>query len=104
MKTEREVYSIMDMVRPHLNRIILDIGDDGIGLAINCEGGTAILYEQEKGKIYEHHMRLNEDMVAFDHKVVHGTEDIDEYHAEIDRAFDKMMGADEWGGFVGVIQ
>lgn len=104
MRTGADIYNTMDMIKPYLQRIATDLEDMGIGLALNSEGGTAILYEQEKGVVYEHHLRLDGEMTAFEHEVQHSSQEIEEYHAEIDRRFDRMMGAEQWGGFVGVIQ
>ena len=64
MKSGDEIYNTMDMIKPYLQRIATDIEDMGIGLAFNNEGGTAILYEQDKGVVYEHHLRLDSEMTA----------------------------------------
>ena len=99
-----EIYNTMDMIKPYLQRIITDLEDMGIGLAINSDGGTVVLYEQDKGVIYEHHLTVDGNFDAYGHEVKHSTAEIEEYHAEIDRRFDQMMGAEQWSGFVGVIQ
>lgn len=106
MKTENEVYEICDMVKPYIQRIVKDIGDLGIGLAVSSDGGELVLYEQDKNVIHEHHMILDSDMSASGWNVNHQftREEVDEYHQIIDQRFNQMMGTDQWGGFVGVIQ
>ena len=105
MRTGSEIYDVMDMLKPYLQRIAKDLEEMGLGLAINSSGGEAVLYEQEKNVIYEHHMKLDEEMTAFEHEVRHrfDTQEIEEYHEEIDRRFDQMMGVKEWGNLAGGI-
>lgn len=95
MKSEKEIYAVMDMIKPYLDRIAKDI-DEGtaVQFALYHDGsGWGIIYEQNKDVVYRHNVDLTTGANAVNWHVEH--EFIDgrdvAYHEGIENTYNAMV-------------
>lgn len=87
MKSQKDIYNIMDTIKPYLQKIVKDA--DGMSIQIVMAGdgrGQAVLYEVDRDVEHQHFVDLDEEGDAYNWRVNHVFADnkAEQYHAEVD--------------------
>lgn len=87
MRSQKEIYDIMDTIKPYLQRIAKDA--DGMSIQIVMAGdgrGQAVLYEADRDVEHQHFVDVDAEGNAFNWHVNHIFADSkpEQYHAEVD--------------------